>query len=308
MIVFSDTGFLATHTQLIHPRLMSHKLPASVDFTFFHKNEQPPVDPVLPHLLYGGELTISRLMETKFLAGDYCLYLYVNSGKVRIAAHGESATCDPHSAILTGFDQEVVVQTLTKHVDVALYLVQGEAIAGYQRGLAKLYGDHAFYAMSCPYAPLVEKGFVAINDCLLSGTTFAMYRASSLIQMALTALLSEDETKEEALREVPPHVLQLKQILDLRYGEPITLDSLEQELKMSKYRLCRDFSQHMGVPPLHYLNQKRIERARELLLSTDDTVVSIGNTVGIPGTTHFINLFKRETGHTPLQYRRFYLP
>ena len=55
---------------------------------------------------------------------------------------------------------------------------------------------------------------------------------------------------------------------------------------------------------MQYLNKIRIDKAKELLLDTDDKIVEISQSVGIENTNHFIRLFKEKTGVTPLTYRR----
>lgn len=57
-------------------------------------------------------------------------------------------------------------------------------------------------------------------------------------------------------------------------------------------------------PPLQYLNEKRVDAAKELLLTTDYRIHEIGSIVGIDNTNHFIYLFKKFTGMTPLTFRR----
>ena len=56
--------------------------------------------------------------------------------------------------------------------------------------------------------------------------------------------------------------------------------------------------------PMQYLNKIRIDKAKEMLLHTDDKIVEISQTVGIENANHFIRLFKEKTGVTPLTYRR----
>lgn len=101
----------------------------------------------------------------------------------------------------------------------------------------------------------------------------------------------------------PAHVLFMKEIFDQEYVQNHTLSQLEKRLQVNKYQLCRDFSQNIGCSPLQYLNQVRIHHAKQLLWQTDLTVHAVGIAVGIPNTSHFIRLFQRETGLTPLKYR-----
>lgn len=101
----------------------------------------------------------------------------------------------------------------------------------------------------------------------------------------------------------PEHVNDMKNMLDHNYNEKITLDFLESEFGISKYRLCHDFSRCMAISPLQYLNKRRLEAACLLLLQSDECVHLIGERVGIPNTNHFIRLFERSFGTTPQKYR-----
>ena len=96
----------------------------------------------------------------------------------------------------------------------------------------------------------------------------------------------------------------MKKCFDYSYAENYTLQDFEDQLQISKYRLCREFSAHFKMSPLQYLNQKRIDEAKNLLCTTNVPIHEVGTAVGIDNTNHFINLFKRETGLTPNVYRQ----
>ena len=52
------------------------------------------------------------------------------------------------------------------------------------------------------------------------------------------------------------------------------------------------------------LNRIRLKAARTLLRTTTLTIREVSAAVGIENTTHFINLFKKDAGITPLQFRQ----
>ena len=54
-----------------------------------------------------------------------------------------------------------------------------------------------------------------------------------------------------------------------------------------------EFSAAFHTSPLQYLQEKKIEAAKSLLLSTDDPIHEVGSMVGIDNTNHFIHLFKK---------------
>lgn len=123
-----------------------------------------------------------------------------------------------------------------------------------------------------------------------------------------TNLLSDlslaTEAEDNAGKDFPPYLLYMKKCFDFSYANHYFLTYFETELDISKYRLCREFSAAFGVSPMQYLNQRRIEAAKELLCTTSMTVHEIGASVGFDNTNHFINLFKRSTGKTPNAYRQ----
>lgn len=103
---------------------------------------------------------------------------------------------------------------------------------------------------------------------------------------------------------IPSYIADMHHRFTTAYQEPYSLDELALEYSINKFRLCREFAKYYEYTPIQYLNKIRIEKAKELLLSTDEKIVDIGQMVGIENTNHFIRLFKEKTGVTPLTYRR----
>ncbi len=58
------------------------------------------------------------------------------------------------------------------------------------------------------------------------------------------------------------------------------------------------------MTPVQYIQMVRIERAKDLLNTSDKSIGEVGKLVGLPNTPYFITLFKKKTGYTPLQYRK----
>ncbi|MFB9327835.1 AraC family transcriptional regulator [Paenibacillus aurantiacus] len=73
---------------------------------------------------------------------------------------------------------------------------------------------------------------------------------------------------------------------------------------VSASHFSRVFKQLTGMNVTDYVNAKRLVRAKELLLSTDDTIETIALLCGFQGMRHFYDVFKKLTGVTPKMYRR----
>lgn len=103
---------------------------------------------------------------------------------------------------------------------------------------------------------------------------------------------------------IPSYITDMKRRFNMEYDMPYSLDKLAEEYNVNKFRLCREFAKYYDVTPMQYLNNIRMDKARELLLHSDKKVVEIGQLVGIENTNSFIRLFKEKNGVTPLTYRR----
>lgn len=60
----------------------------------------------------------------------------------------------------------------------------------------------------------------------------------------------------------------------------------------------------MGITPLQYVIQKKIQHSQSLLLGTGKSVQHVAQAVGIDDVSYFIRLFRKNIGYTPQQYRQ----
>ena len=73
---------------------------------------------------------------------------------------------------------------------------------------------------------------------------------------------------------------QIKNYLDANYSETITLDSLAALTHMNKYYLAHTFTKYVGLSPINYLLQKRIQEGKSLLESTSYSIAQISDLLG----------------------------
>lgn len=82
-----------------------------------------------------------------------------------------------------------------------------------------------------------------------------------------------------------------------------SLGELAQAINLSSSRMCHLFKTETGVSPKQYIKMVRIQRAKELLLTSFLSVKEIARMVGARDESHFVRDFKKECGFTPTQYR-----
>ncbi len=99
----------------------------------------------------------------------------------------------------------------------------------------------------------------------------------------------------------------LRQITDWmaqNVAEEFNLDRLAAQSGLSKFYFNRLFRSAMGVSPSRYQITLRMDEAKRLLRETKRSVVDVALDVGYATPSHFAQLFRRETGLSPSEYRR----
>lgn len=87
------------------------------------------------------------------------------------------------------------------------------------------------------------------------------------------------------------------------FSENITLQALAKEVSLNPSYLSRVFKQVTGKSFKEYLNNVRIEEAKRLIRYTDYPLLDIAIAVGYDSQSYFSQIFKKETGLTPNQFR-----
>jgi AraC family transcriptional regulator len=93
-------------------------------------------------------------------------------------------------------------------------------------------------------------------------------------------------------------------VLRARLAEPWTLNSLAEEIHLSRSQLARSFDATVGTSPMAYLRQMRVERLARLLVSTDLSVAEAARSVGWRNQFHASQCFHAAYGVSPTEFRR----
>ena len=99
------------------------------------------------------------------------------------------------------------------------------------------------------------------------------------------------------------HLLRARDLIDRAYGEPLDVPALAREAFASEAHFIRSFRAAFGATPHRYLTRRRIERAKELLRATDESVSEISLQVGFRSLGSFSRTFRSLVGESPRGYR-----
>jgi AraC-like DNA-binding protein len=86
-----------------------------------------------------------------------------------------------------------------------------------------------------------------------------------------------------------------------------TLAELARDAATSRTALAKRFSETVGLPPMQYLAEWRLQLAAEQLATSSRKVAAVGAEVGYESEAAFSRAFKRRTGYAPAAWRRLRL-
>lgn len=114
----------------------------------------------------------------------------------------------------------------------------------------------------------------------------------------------EDVINEIAERDfqVNNTIIKAKKYINEHYSEQIKLSDLANRMEVSESHMSRLFKSKINMSFTQYLMSVRIEKAKELMKTTNLKVYEISEKVGYVNAEHFSRLFKQVTGKSPREY------
>lgn len=116
-------------------------------------------------------------------------------------------------------------------------------------------------------------------------------------------LIAEDGTRNQSAPSLKPETIArlhyAKEILTTQFAQPLSLPQLAQQVGLTHRSLQRGFQTLFSLTVMDYLQQRRLEQAKQLLRQGDRTVAEVAMRVGYGHLGNFASAFKRQFGITP---------
>lgn len=129
-----------------------------------------------------------------------------------------------------------------------------------------------------------ESGALVATDALARAFAVALLRATST---------------DDRERAIDPRIRAALAFLEQRYAEPLRVDDLARTACTSRFHFSRLFREAVGKSPYRYLQDTRLERARELLHSGRMGVTEAALSVGFNDLGRFSRAFRQAFGCAP---------
>jgi AraC-like DNA-binding protein len=184
-----------------------------------------------------------------------------------------------------------------------------------QGRLAEGSGAHQASGHAANDDPVVQRFSRALTQLGDREDESAAVYADALRLAIVTRMLSLRAQPQPELQPTPPSEQptrsglpkwRLKRVaayVDENISEAITLAGMAAAAGLSRMHFAAQFRIATGLRPHEYVMRRRIERAKQMLLQTRDSLVQVALSVGFQTQAHFTTVFRRFVGDTPYQWR-----
>ena len=157
--------------------------------------------------------------------------------------------------------------------------------------------DIASHLFRCSVELLEPVAFESICEQIFSIRSFEdVSTAIKKFFMVMKPQINKDSPTLELMK--------IYQLINAQFCEyTFTVQSLAENLGVSSSTMTHYFKRNTGTTVLDYINRKRLDRAVELLTTTDLTLNEIVKSIGFSDSSTFIKKFRSVYGITPRQYR-----
>lgn len=258
------------------------------------------MNPDLINLAAGGFIEFGAPFSYEIADLSCYLLLYTVSGSGIITTACDTISMSENTLLFLDCRQSFKLNSMSHSWRFYIAFLTGNVLSTYYSSLKE--SAHSLYSLTAASGiPSYIKHLTSHSDIRTTADALAVSKwLNDILTEACIASINQSNPDEH----LPSYVVEMKHLLDHFYAKSFSLDQLEERFGINKYRLCRDFSHYYQIPPLQYLNARRMEMAKNLLLTTDMPIHEVGTSVGIENTNHFINLFKKNTGTTPFVFKQ----
>ena len=124
--------------------------------------------------------------------------------------------------------------------------------------------------------------------------------ACNLVSMALYLSRNRDFNKSDVASQMNQAKISVHENISA-----ITPEELARITCMSYSKFRKIFKEYTGFAPSQYIQEVRITMAKELLTNTSKSIKEIAIELGYENKDYFFTVFKKVTGSTPVNYRKY---
>ncbi|AEV98116.1 AraC family transcriptional regulator [Niastella koreensis] len=252
--------------------------------------------------------------EFVFPVAEQACFLYMLKGEMEYQSADDRLKIPTHHALLlncinsgkqiqgtnSGSDSEIVIVTFHPDIlkkvydkEIPLIFKPNNQITNQSRGainndfLIQKYIEGLLFYFENPSLVNDEILVLKLKEIIL---LLSQTQGVETIQVILSQLFS-------------PTTYTFKQIIEANLFSPISVEDLAQKINLSVSSFKREFKKLYNDSPANYIKTKRLERAAELLLASNERITDIAFECGFNDLANFTKSFHDRFSTSPSNYR-----
>lgn len=205
----------------------------------------------------------------------------------------------PHRYFLVILSKEQYFRLLHQHSEL------------HQEFATSVLKGHHTYLSKTPLPITAEMKWV-LNDmrnCQRSGHLKQLYLEAKITELLMLQLEQYHKHQEQPCQKSilrgddEQRITEAKAILEKNYANPPTIQELARLVYLNEYKLKKGFKACCNITIHNYVVQLRMEKARQLLTLSQQSIGDIAHEVGYKNSAHFTAAFKKHFGFLPSEVK-----
>ncbi|WP_187442192.1 helix-turn-helix domain-containing protein [Sutcliffiella horikoshii] len=239
---------------------------------------------------------LDYLKDTECILHVYSL-LFVTSGEAKLKVDNQTYKMKEHSCIILPPNTPYSLSQIDEYAPLRYYELAFE-FGEFKPDL--LLGE---YVTRNPLKMLAGlERLLEINSDKDSGP-LEMIEEQMLFYELLYLVCKERETRKK-LKDTKEKIQEAILYIQNHYQDELTREGLAEMVGFSPGYFSQAFKKVVGSSPIDYLNEVRIKKAKEMLITSQHRLKTVANSVGYQDEFYFSRLFKKSTGISPTLYVR----
>jgi len=150
----------------------------------------------------------------------------------------------------------------------------------------------------------IARNYLFIIHLLQEEKPGFQYIASGNIVQIMGQIFASKKYNPFKGKAIENKIRQAKLIILENLRQSITQKEIAKNVGMGYSLFRKKFKEYTGISPAQYQIQLRINKAKELLIISSNTIKEIANNIGFDTLDYFCRMFKQKTGVTPSEFRK----
>jgi len=235
-------------------------------------------------------------------------FLLVVKGDARVYVDGAQHSVNQCYVCHAGKGTTIDIVHVAERLDYYFIFYKAALVLPCRKELLELFRDNNPFQMQYGFAPAYPLGILTkaeqMHASWMLNAQLERFHVRALFHQMVYDLLHQLHALEETTITQPDHVTQAIRFMEECYGSSISLQDLADVLHCTTRQLQRLFKAKLGVGPMEYLIQIRMNHAQGMLVNTEVPLKVVAESVGYGDSYYFSRAFKKHFGVSPLYFRQ----